>query len=202
MKPGGATSRSKLLKRTRRPGSRVRPPDPSTSRTTSVEQFVRRAAADARSVQAKTMVLAPADQHHRSLFEPGSYAALAFPAKSSDDPRDRRLSVDGLPVDSNRFGVAVCTDLLHQVAEPRGVLGELNRALEAEGRLYLTSPLVVDPSGASGRGRGATRLGMNYLLEATGFSLDDLQAVGDSAVYAIVATKARPSAVLGLRSPR
>lgn len=170
---------------------------------TSVEQFVRRAAADARSVKAETIELAPAAHHHRRLFEPGAYAALALPARTiSRSGTRRRIAVDGLPVRSSRFGVAVCTDVLDHVAEPQTVLDELNRALQANGRLYLTSPLVVDPSDPGGASRGTTRLGMNYLLEAAGFTLHDLQAVRDSSAYAIVAHKARPSATLGLGIPR
>lgn len=199
-------SRSGLLYRRPLSKKSLRRRSPSTPgpHPTSVEQFVRRAAADARSVKAEVFELAAAERDHRSLFEPGSYAAVGLPRLGGMGQRSRyqAIAVEGIPVESARFGVAVCTDVLCQVTEPQTVLGELNRALQPEGRLYLTSPLVVNRTDRRATSPGSSRLGINYLLEAAGFSLTDLQAVRQSAEYAIVAHKSRPSRVITLVSGR
>lgn len=199
-------SRSGLLYR--RPlskkGLRFRSPSTPGPHPTSIEQFVRRAAADARSVKGEAFELAAGGRDHQSLFEPGSYARVALPRVGGigQGSRYQGIAVEGIRVESARFGVAVCTDLLHQVTDPQTVLGELNRALQPEGRLYLTSPLVVTPAAHRGPSPRANRLGINYLLEAAGFSLTDLQAVRQSTEYAIVAHKSRPSTVITLVNGR
>lgn len=196
--PGRVARRLSTPPQERRRAAPV-PPEPHP---TSVESFVQRAADDARSVRADAIELAGSERNHRRMFEPEAYAAVSLPRSAVLGPpaRYRAHGLTALPVESNRFGVAVCTDVLDRVTEPRSVLGELNRALLPDGRLYLTSPLVIGRRSAGGL--GPTRLGLNYLLETTGFSLDDLQAVLDSGDYAIVARKSRPSSFGGFTRRR
>ena len=168
------------------------------STPTSVEQFVRRAAADALGAAANVLEVAMPAGDHRSRFQQGRYAIVVMPeSRSAGRPSSHRpIDISRLPIESGRVDMALCTGVLDRVARPETMLGELNRTLGPRGRLYLTSPLVVRP-GQDGP-QGQVRLGMNYLLEATGFSLTDLQAVQDGTIYAIVADKARETTGIGI----
>ncbi|MCP3991481.1 MAG: hypothetical protein GY724_20575 [Actinomycetia bacterium] len=166
-------------------------PDPTTwfspkpAIPISVEQFARRAAARAAEGQLPVLEVARGEHTYRRLFDADRYQSVASTGGRF---------FDGLPVETGRFGVVLCAGVVDQTAEPCEVLSELNRALGQTGRLYLSTPLVVSPTRSRlTPGQETTRLGLNYLLQASGFELEDLQAVEETADYAVVARKAQPS---------
>ena len=161
---------------------RARPAGPPVDNRPSLEAFVRRAAAEVAGLGGPVLEIGPAGQGHHSLFPADHHRWLALPAGREG------ATLAELPVGDEQFPAALCTDVGGH--EPLGVLGEINRALERAGRLYLVAPLIV-PDVADGFLPWRTRYGLNYLLEASGFGIEDLQALAPGRRYGIVARKLR-----------
>ena len=131
---------------------------------------------------------------HKRLFEPDRYDSIVLAApnyqRHFDDEKQRGQIFGALPASTERYGLVLCTEVMGQAYDPHAVLAELNRVLERQGLLYVSSPLIVQPSGPRTGPRPA-RFGLNYLLEAAGFTLRDLSAyaVGDN--YGVIAAKTR-----------
>ena len=159
------------------------PAAPMAQRTTSLEQFARRAAADASTRQVPVLEVGLGQNKYQGLFASTGYRSVAAPSYSAPDR---------LPVPSRHFGLVLCAEVVEQSPEPEEVLAELNRTLDVDGRLFLSTPLVVVPRRSAATGQ-RNRLGLNYLLQASGFELEDLQAVRNSASYAVIARKSFPT---------
>ena len=155
----------------------------STQRTTSLEQFARRAALEASTRQVPVLEVGADRNRYQGLFAATSYLSVAAPSLSAPDR---------LPVPSAHFGLVLCADVVDRTPEPEDVLAECNRALNVGGRLFLSTPLVVVPRPSAVIGR-PNELGLNYLLQASGFEIEDLQAVRNTANYAVVARKSPPA---------
>jgi SAM-dependent methyltransferase len=153
----------------------------------TLHEFVRRAADEARSRGAATLEVGLRNgPSHGELFDDDDYEAvfLRLPAAGP-----RFVPSAELPVASERFGVVLCTDVVHRAVEPRGVLSELNRVLEPRGKVFLSTPLVVPEPAVTATPRPA-RYGLNYVMEASGFRIEAVTALGGgSRCYGIVAGK-------------
>ena len=149
----------------------------------SIEMLATRAARAASDDDVAALEVVGHGTPFASLFSSTRYQAVDPPCLSP---------TGGLAVDSGRFGVALCPGAVAQAPEPEDVLAELHRALGPTGRLFLSTPLVIDraPSNPTAPLHAQNvRLGLNYLLMATGFDLEDLWPLADSASYAVVARK-------------
>ena len=158
---------------------------PRPAETISVEEFARRAADRAAKGRLPVLEVAAGQHTYRRLFDADRYQFVTSPASDYVDP---------LPVESGRFGVVLCSGVVERTPEPCEVLAELNRAPDQAGRLFLSTPLVVSPRRPRPvPGQYVDPLGLNYLLQVSGFELEDLQAVETGATYAVVARKAPSS---------
>jgi SAM-dependent methyltransferase len=150
-----------------------------------VEELAHRAAKRAARGQLPVLEVGGGSNSYRRLFDADRYQFVTSPSGDYVDP---------LPVESGCFGVVLCSGVVERTPEPCEVLAELNRALDRAGRLFLSTPLVVSPrQPRPGSGRRADPLGLNYLLQVSGFELEDLRAVEAASIYAVVARKAPSS---------
>ncbi|MGF1599968.1 MAG: methyltransferase domain-containing protein [Acidimicrobiales bacterium] len=158
----------------------------------TVDQFARWAATAADTRGADVLDVASDANRHRHLFPAARYQYHPVETRSSRayDRTAPRPAPAPLAVEDERFGVVLCMGVVDHHDHPRNLLSELNRVLDASGLLFLTTPLIV--TGAGPDGACADRLGLNYLLEASGFGLRGLTALHAADGYAVVASKLRP----------
>jgi SAM-dependent methyltransferase len=86
--------------------------------------------------------------------------------------------IESIPVESNRFGVVVCTQVLEHLPDPLGAFKELARILKPGGELFLTTNLLFPIHGAPYDFYRFTNFGLEYLCKETGFSNIEVTARG------------------------
>jgi SAM-dependent methyltransferase len=168
-------------------------PAAPASTATSLDQFARRAADEARATRIAVLDVGTGKGSYGRYFEPDRYHSIQLrpPGPGATQIGCRpRFAFDELPVDDELFGLVLCTGVVERTPEPEGVLTELNRVLAPRGRLFLTAPLIV-PERLSGHLARLPRYGLNYLLEASGFTIEELQQMPPARAYAVVARKTR-----------
>lgn len=180
--------------RTRFRPQRGRSPAHSTARGSgrraiTVDRFVRDAAARARAGRVATVEITNSPDSHRRLFAAAGHRHLLMgPAEPT--PYGLAAGPAPLPIDDAWCGVVLCIGVIERLVDPLHLLTELNRVLSDDGHLYLVAPLVMK-SGSPLAPANRAHLGMNYLLETTGFTMVEHRSVRDRNVYAIVAGKTR-----------
>ena len=78
--------------------------------------------------------------------------------------------INSIPVESNRFGVVVCTQVLEHLSDPLGTFRELARVLKPGGELFLTTNFLFPIHGAPYDFFRFTNFGLEYLCAESGFS--------------------------------
>jgi len=86
--------------------------------------------------------------------------------------------ITSIPVESNRFGVVVCTQVLEHLPDPLGALKELARILKPGGELFLTTNLLFPIHGAPYDYFRFTNYGLEHLCSESGFSKIEVVARG------------------------
>jgi SAM-dependent methyltransferase len=86
--------------------------------------------------------------------------------------------IKSIPVESNTFGVIVCTQVLEHLPDPLGSLKELARILKPGGELYLTTNFLFPIHGAPHDFFRYTNYGLDHLLKECGFSQIQISARG------------------------
>jgi hypothetical protein len=180
----------------RKLGSRAAACPPTTPADgTSLDQFARRAASEATATRADALDVGPQSGRYGCYFEPGRYRSVELqtsaPAATGRTPR---FPFHELPLADEQFGLVFCAGLIERTIEPPGVLVELNRVLALRGTLFLAAPLIV-PERLGEHLARLPRYGLNYLLEKSGFMIEDLQQLAGepqpAMAYAVVARKTR-----------
>jgi len=151
----------------------------------SLDDFVLRAAGEAADAGAALLELGSPGPR-RSRPGPDRYRFVGLPEVAGG----RQPSLGPLPVDDEAYSVALCAEVVATSPEPQGLLTEINRVLVPTGRLFLTAPLIV-PDASEGYLPWRARMGLNYLLEASGFVIEEIQALERTRSYGVVAAKRR-----------
>lgn len=149
----------------------------------SLDDFVLRAAGEAAEAGAALLELGSPGPR-RSRPGPDRYRFVGLPEAAGS----RQPSLGPLPVDDEAYSVALCAEAVATSPEPQGLLTEINRVLVPAGRLFLTAPLIV-PDASEGYLPWRARMGLNYLLEASGFVIEEIQALERTRSYGVVAAK-------------
>jgi SAM-dependent methyltransferase len=149
---------------------------PARSRVNSsrvyLDAFVSEAA---RSLPAGSLVLdagagnSPYKQHFtHARYESADFCKL-------DDGRYSGITyvcdLTSIPVESCRYDLVLCNQVLEHVPEPRAVLAELHRVLRPGGELRLTAPLFYEEHEVPFDFYRYTQFGFAYLLQSAGFEL-------------------------------
>lgn len=165
-------------------------PAPASARRITLDELAGQAASEAATAAVEALDVGPESDRYRGLFPADRYDSIAVapPAPPLGLRFGSGWPMRSLPVSTARFGVVLCAGVLEQASEPRGVMMELSRALEPNGRLFLAAPLIV-PDPTVGPAAGRQRFGLNYLLSASGFSILDLAPIVRSSTYGIIARK-------------
>lgn len=159
----------------------------------TADEFAVRAATAARKRGASVLDIGFEEGRHQSVFDAERYTSVQLQSSTAAARFDRAIRpqpMAELPVVTEGFGLVFCADVVERSDEPQALLTELNRALEPEGLLFLSSPLIVPASPNDVRPR-RPRFGLNYLLDASGFAIEDLQVFDRGEDYAVIATKSR-----------
>lgn len=93
--------------------------------------------------------------------------------------------IKSIPVESNRYGVVVCTQVLEHLSDPLGALKELARILKPGGELFLTTNLLFPIHGAPYDFFRYTNYGLEYLCRESGFS--DIEIVPRGGFFCLCA---------------
>lgn len=126
-----------------------------------------------------------------ALFDTLPYTCFPVDALPASPTLPSTIQSGSADRSRRRYGVVLCLDAMGAVDDARGLMADLAEVTIDDGTLFLTTPLTLDrpPRHQSQIERGP--IGLNYLLEASGFSLQALRPLG-SADHAVIARR-RPS---------
>ena len=79
-----------------------------------------------------------------------------------------------IPVENDRFGFILFTQVLEHVPEPELVLRELSRVLKPGGRIFCSAPLIYHEHGAPYDFYRYTQHGLRYLFSKVGFMIEKI----------------------------
>ena len=135
-----------------------------------IETFVKHAAA---LLPPKTRVLdaGAGDSPYRDLFSHCVYEATDLCARTERtyDGVTMRCDISSIPVENERYGAVLCTQVLEHVPNPLKVLKELNRVLIPGGTLWLSTPFYFEEHEQPYDFYRYTQFGLRYLHEQAGF---------------------------------
>ncbi|MFN8153405.1 MAG: methyltransferase domain-containing protein [Bacteroidia bacterium] len=84
-----------------------------------------------------------------------------------------------IPLESESINTVLCTEVMHDIAEPSEMLDEIYRLLKVNGELILTTPFVAPIVDGPYDHYRFTGYGLEYLLRKSGFEIVKIYPVGD-----------------------
>jgi SAM-dependent methyltransferase len=90
-------------------------------------------------------------------------------------PVDYVCRLDAIPVESERYDLVLCTQVLEHLPEPADVLRELHRVLRPGGHLWLTAPLFYPEHEQPYDFYRYTAFGLRHRLSGAGFTVESLE---------------------------
>jgi len=137
----------------------------------TILDFVRKAAT---SLDAGTRIadIGAGDSPYRELFEHCEYVAVDWDQSihSAASDVDVVSSADHIALPTESVDAALLTQVLEHVPDPRAVLQDVHRILRADGRLYLTVPLIWELHELPHDYYRYTPSSLRLLLEDAGFA--------------------------------
>lgn len=92
---------------------------------------------------------------------------------------DIQCEATSVPLPENHIDVILCTEVLHDIAEPDLFFNEVYRLLKPGGYLFLTSPFVVPIVDGAFDHYRYTETGLRYRISKSGLLVDEIMPVGD-----------------------
>lgn len=92
---------------------------------------------------------------------------------------DIQCEATSVPLPDNHIDVILCTEVLHDIAEPDLFFDEVYRLLKPGGHLFLTSPFVVPIVDGTFDHYRYTETGLRYRISKSGLLVDEIMPVGD-----------------------
>lgn len=115
---------------------------------------------------------------YSAYFEKCIGADLAdspFPKKDID----LHCSATNVPLPDNSLDFILCTEVLHDIAEPDAFFNELRRLLKPGGKVFLSSPFVVPIVDGEFDHYRYTEHGLRYRINKADLRTLDIKPVGD-----------------------
>jgi SAM-dependent methyltransferase len=110
---------------------------------------------------------------YRRLFTHTRYESADFAKLSTRyTPLDYVCDLSSLPVEDERFGAVLCTQVFEHLPEPGAVARELFRVLEPGGELVCSAPFAYREHQQPYDFYRYTRYGLRHVFEAAGFEVD------------------------------
>lgn len=95
------------------------------------------------------------------------------------DSIDLFCEATSIPLADESIDTILCTEVMHDIAEPGRMLDETWRILKKEGEMILTTPFMVPIVDGEYDCYRFTRHGLRYLFKKSGFEIISIQPVGD-----------------------
>jgi SAM-dependent methyltransferase len=92
---------------------------------------------------------------------------------------DIQCEATSVPLPDNHIDVILCTEVLHDIAEPDLFFNEVYRLLKPGGCLFLTSPFVVPIVDGDFDHYRYTKTGLRYRISKSGLLVDEIIPTGD-----------------------
>jgi SAM-dependent methyltransferase len=121
------------------------------------------------------------DQRYAHLFAHARYETADFletPVRREGgmySPPTYVCDLTAIPVDSDRFDLILCTQVLEHLPEPVDALAELRRVLRPGGELWLSAPLFYVEHEQPYDFYRYTQFGLRHLAEKAGFEVASLE---------------------------
>lgn len=116
------------------------------------------------------------------LYSPYFEKTLGTDLPDSPFPKeniDIYCSATEIPLENNSVDTVLSTEVMHDMAEPRLMLREINRILKPGGEVILTTPFVVPTVDGAYDHYRYTEQGLRYLLTAENFEVITIIPVAD-----------------------
>jgi SAM-dependent methyltransferase len=139
-----------------------------------LEEFVRRAAG---SVPQGSRVLdaGAGDCRYAHLFGAMTYESADFGKVEKTYGRlTYECDLTTIPVESERYDLALLTQVLEHLPDPLAALRELHRILRPGHRLWLSQPLYYEEHEQPYDFYRYTQFGLRHLLQSAGFRIDEM----------------------------
>ncbi len=117
-----------------------------------------------------------------SIYQPYFKKTIGADLEASPFPKeniDLYCPVTDVPLPDQSVDMILCTEVLHDIAEPDAFFLEVKRLLKPSGVLFLTSPFVVPIVDGSYDHYRYTRYGLTYRIEKSGLQVASISPVGD-----------------------
>ncbi len=135
-------------------------------------EFAQRAAASVPH-GARVLDAGAGDSPYRALFAHTRYEAADICKRTAHGYAHVQHVCDlaNIPVEGGRYDLALCTQVLEHVSEPRSVLLELHRVLKPGGQLWISAPLCYEEHEVPHDYYRYTQFGWRHLMQNAGFEI-------------------------------
>lgn len=156
----------------------LKKPDLMASTRANLRNFAREAAA---SIGSGALVLdaGAGDSPYRQYFDHATYEA-ADHCKRPERPYTHVSYVcdlTSIPVESNRYDLVLCTQVLEHVPRPQETLKEFSRVLKSGGKLWISAPFFYEEHEVPHDFFRYTQFAWRHMMEQAGLRIDRLNWV-------------------------
>lgn len=119
---------------------------------------------------------------YRNYYQPVFRRSIGAEHPSSPFPKseiDIFCLATSIPLEDQSVDTVLCTEVMHDIAEPTEMLNEVFRVLKKDGELILTTPFVTPVVDGIYDHYRYTCYGLEYLLKKSGFEVIRIIPVGD-----------------------
>jgi SAM-dependent methyltransferase len=150
-------------------------PEPILTTNRHLLEFARRAAASIPR-GARMLDAGAGDSPYRHLFGHAEYEAADICKRDAHRYAHVAHVCDraSIPVENDRYDLALCTQVLEHVADPVAVLRELRRVLKPGACLWISAPLSFEEHEVPYDFFRYTQFGWRHLMQTTGFEVMEI----------------------------
>jgi ubiquinone/menaquinone biosynthesis C-methylase UbiE len=115
----------------------------------------------------------------KSIYSKYSVSSLGIDVATSPHSKTEvDVIYDGshIPFENNRFEYVLCTEVMEHVPEPAAFLKEINRVMQPDGVLIMTTPFLVPLHEEPYDYYRYTKHAIRYLLNQAGFRLEHIES--------------------------
>ena len=135
------------------------------------------------SMQKETLLdLGCGRRPYKQLYAPAFNKSIGAEHPDSHFPKsdiDLYCVATKIPLSDASIDTVLCTEVMHDIAEPTEMLDEIYRILKENGELILTTPFVAPVVDGVYDHYRFTNYGLEYLLKKSGFRIIKTIPVGD-----------------------
>ena len=115
---------------------------------------------------------------YKYIFKGLNYESTDMPGGFYDQKHSFECELHSIPKDNDTYDVALLTQVLEHVPNPKLVLSEIYRVLKPDGRLLITAPLNGPLHGEPWHFFQFTHYGLQQLAKETDFNIQEIEKIG------------------------